>query len=200
MKTQSRQRSTKDKIMQVAMDIITAEGFQGITTRKIAARAGVNVAAVNYHFGSKDALIGEALRYLSVQLRDTFKVLQQEEGEPETLVLEFINSYTQVICKYPDIIKNIVIHAIQDMPLEGHAEYVLFVQNEGIGLIKQAIKRINPEIDDNLLTLKALNLISGLSMPFIMGKSIKELLGLDLYSDNIQKKYTALLLENIKKG
>jgi AcrR family transcriptional regulator len=200
LKTQSGKRSTKDKIMQVAMDIITAEGFQGITTRKIAARAEVNVAAVNYHFGSKDALIREALRYLSVQLRDTFKVLQREEGEPEALLLEFISSYTQVICKYPDIIKNIVIHAIQDMPLEGHTEYILFVQNEGIGLIKQAIKRISPEIDDNLLTLKALNLISGLSMPFIMGKSIKELLGLDLYSDNIQKKYTALLLENIKKG
>lgn len=49
--------STKQKILQAAMDIIAAEGLEKTTVRKIAARAGVNIAAVNYHFGGKDAVI-----------------------------------------------------------------------------------------------------------------------------------------------
>ena len=35
---------------------IEAEGLQGATIRKIADQSGVNVAAINYHFGSKEQL------------------------------------------------------------------------------------------------------------------------------------------------
>ncbi|MCF7869343.1 MAG: TetR/AcrR family transcriptional regulator [Candidatus Cloacimonetes bacterium] len=47
----------KQKIVITAIECIESEGFQNVTIRKIAARAGVNVAAVNYHFGSKEQLL-----------------------------------------------------------------------------------------------------------------------------------------------
>jgi AcrR family transcriptional regulator len=37
-------------------------GFEGTSMRQLTARAGVNLAAVNYHFGSKDALIEAVFR------------------------------------------------------------------------------------------------------------------------------------------
>lgn len=181
------------------MSIISEEGILGITTRKIAARAGANIAAINYHFGSKDALITEALRYLTVQLMDTFRILQEENEEPEALLLEFIKKYTHVICEYTDIVKYMMSQVIMNKPLEGHAEYAFFIQDEGIELIKQAIARIRPEFDDRMLSLAALNLVSGLAMPFIMGDSIKELLDMDLLSKDVQDKYIQLLLNNIKR-
>jgi len=64
-----------------------SEGFHGITVRKIAAKAGVNVAAVNYYFGSKENLISEALAYLTVQLKDTFNILKNNDKDPITLFL-----------------------------------------------------------------------------------------------------------------
>ncbi|MCF7859733.1 MAG: TetR/AcrR family transcriptional regulator [Candidatus Cloacimonetes bacterium] len=47
----------KQKIVITAIECIESEGFQNVTIRKIPASAGVNVAAVNYHFGSKEQLL-----------------------------------------------------------------------------------------------------------------------------------------------
>lgn len=197
MNIQTAQNQTRDKIIQVAMDIIASEGFQGITVRKIAAIAGVNVAAVNYHFGSKDNLITEALSYLTVKLRDTFDILKGTDKDPIALLSDFISSYMRVISEYPDIIKSLITHAIQDRPLQGHLEYSIFLQTEGIALINNMIKKALPELDDLTLSLKSLNLLSGLSMPFLMGNTINKMLKIDLFNDKAREIYAGLLLKNI---
>lgn len=199
MGVQSVKNKTKEKIIQVAMDIIALEGFHGITIRKIAANAGVNVAAVNYYFGSKENLISEAFTYLTVQLKDTFSILKNNDKDARTLLSEFITSYMSVIADYPDMIKNLITYVFQDKPMQGHAEYSLFLQTEGISLISNVIKKAAPELDDLTVSLKALNLLSGLSMPFLMGNSIKKKLDVDLFDDQIRQVYAGLLLSNITK-
>lgn len=51
------QSDTTDKILQAASSLFAEQGFNDTTLRQITARAGVNLAAVNYHFGSKERLI-----------------------------------------------------------------------------------------------------------------------------------------------
>ena len=48
---------TKDRILDVAERLFAEQGFANTPLRKITAQAGANLAAVNYHFQSKDALI-----------------------------------------------------------------------------------------------------------------------------------------------
>jgi AcrR family transcriptional regulator len=48
---------TKTRILDAAEDIFIDCGFEAMSLRQITARADVNLAAVNYHFGSKEALI-----------------------------------------------------------------------------------------------------------------------------------------------
>jgi AcrR family transcriptional regulator len=193
------QNKTKSKIIQVAMDIIASDGFQGITVRKIAARAEVNVAAINYHFGSKENLISEVLASLTVQLRSTFDVLKNDNDDPEAALLKFIINYMNVIANYPDMIKSLITYAVQDKPLQGHAEYSVFLQSEGIVLISNMIKKIVPELDNLSISLKALNLLSGLSMPYLMGNSIKKMLNVDLFDEQAKEVYAKLLLNHIAK-
>ncbi len=54
--------STKEKILDAAERLFARSGFHSTSLRTITTEAGVNLAAVNYHFGSKDALIGEIFR------------------------------------------------------------------------------------------------------------------------------------------
>ena len=54
--------STRDKLLLVGAQVFAERGFQAATVREISARAGANVAAVNYHFGDKLGLYTEVLR------------------------------------------------------------------------------------------------------------------------------------------
>ncbi|MFQ5667722.1 MAG: CerR family C-terminal domain-containing protein [Candidatus Binatia bacterium] len=53
---------TKSRLIAAASDLFAERGFHGTTARDIAARAAVNLAAGNYHYGSKKALYLEVLR------------------------------------------------------------------------------------------------------------------------------------------
>jgi len=53
---------TQTRILDAAEELFLLHGFEGASMRMLTARAGVNLAAINYHFGSKDALIEAVLR------------------------------------------------------------------------------------------------------------------------------------------
>ena len=52
---------TRTAILNAAERLYAERGFSDVTLRDIVAEANVNLAAVNYHFGSKDELIAELL-------------------------------------------------------------------------------------------------------------------------------------------
>ena len=54
--------STKDRILHAAEELFAAQGFATTSLRQVTSRADVNIAAVNYHFGSKDNLVNEVFR------------------------------------------------------------------------------------------------------------------------------------------
>ncbi len=56
--------ATREAILAAALEVYSKHGFRGATTRRIAEAAGVNEVTIFRHFGSKEALLGEALRAL----------------------------------------------------------------------------------------------------------------------------------------
>ena len=55
-------RETRQRVIDAASGLFAERGFHGTTARDIAERAGVNLAAAHYHFGSKESLYLEVLR------------------------------------------------------------------------------------------------------------------------------------------
>lgn len=53
---------TRARILSSAENLFLDNGFNGTSLRAITADAGVNLAAVNYHFGSKEHLLEEVIR------------------------------------------------------------------------------------------------------------------------------------------
>lgn len=59
---------TAERILDAAEWLFTGHGFDGTSMRMITGRAAVNLAAVNYHFGNKEALFQEVFRRRLTQL------------------------------------------------------------------------------------------------------------------------------------
>ena len=53
---------TRERILDAAEGLFVEHGFEATTMRMITGRAGVNLASINYHFGSKEALIQDVFR------------------------------------------------------------------------------------------------------------------------------------------
>lgn len=60
--TEVRSADTSERILDVAERLFMAHGYDGASMRQITGEAGVNLAAANYHFGSKEALMQEVFR------------------------------------------------------------------------------------------------------------------------------------------
>ncbi len=54
--------STKERILDTAEHLFAEQGFASTSMRQLTGHAEVNIAAVNYHFGSKDNLVAEVFR------------------------------------------------------------------------------------------------------------------------------------------
>jgi AcrR family transcriptional regulator len=70
--------ATKAAILVAAERLFALHGFQSVSVRDITAAAAVNLASVNYHFGSKDALLFEIFRRRTAELnRERARMLHE---------------------------------------------------------------------------------------------------------------------------
>lgn len=73
--------ATKAAVFCAAERLFALHGFQNVSVRDITAEAGVNLASVNYHFGSKDGLLFEIFRRRTAELnRERARMLHEANG------------------------------------------------------------------------------------------------------------------------
>jgi AcrR family transcriptional regulator len=87
--------STKDRILGAAEELFALHGFAGTSLRQVTSRADVNIAAVNYHFGSKENLVNEVFRrrmdeMSALRLSRLKAAIQQHPGELEPVLAAFV--------------------------------------------------------------------------------------------------------------
>lgn len=91
----SQQFSTKERILGAAEELFALHGFSGTSLRQVTSRADVNIAAVNYHFGSKENLVNEVFRrrmdVMSAQrLAQLRQALAETPGQLEPILAAFV--------------------------------------------------------------------------------------------------------------
>src|SRR3989338_3573659 len=82
---------TRARLLDAAREVFSQHGFQGATVREICRRAEANVAAVNYHFGSKDGLLAEALNFAPLKAMQLANI--EAGGAPEMRLRLFISDF-----------------------------------------------------------------------------------------------------------
>ncbi|HKF00084.1 MAG TPA: TetR/AcrR family transcriptional regulator [Actinomycetes bacterium] len=94
-----RSAETETRLLDGTLACLRERGVAGTTSREIAAAAGVNLAAITYHFGSKDELVAHALLHAVRQWLEPARQALTRDGDPTTRALEAIallqRSFTQ---------------------------------------------------------------------------------------------------------
>lgn len=94
--TNPRGEDTRQRILETAFELFGSEGYEGASTRTLAERAGVNLPAIQYYFGSKEGLYRAVIGHIAEQLearvaplatRITAELAAGKPGRPQLIGL-----------------------------------------------------------------------------------------------------------------
>lgn len=180
--------ATRAALLGAAKELMTAcSDADEVTSRAIAARAGVNLAMVNYCFGSREALLYEVYRLLLADAQrahpELAALMSAELPPKERLTLIHINmmrlmigsfSYSKAITKY------ILLNRTEDIGLES------------LPFIKA---HFGSRKTDDECRLIAFELTSLHELAVLRHRELAELCGLDLTDPETLEKYVRANVE-----
>lgn len=143
---------TKNRILDTAERLFAEQGYDATSLRQVIAAAGVNLAAVHYHFGSKEDLLMElVLRKLEPVNQERMRLLQQAEresaGKPrvEAILGAFLLPTATAAGRNPDFVKlmgRLVAEGIIDRLAQQHFQPLL---DRFVGAFQRALPDLDRE-------------------------------------------------------
>ncbi|MGO2089441.1 MAG: TetR/AcrR family transcriptional regulator [Oceanisphaera sp.] len=97
-------KETKQKILDAAELLFAEQGFSDTSLRQITGDAGVNLASVNYHFGSKKDLIKAVMdRYLATFMPASDTALLHLLAQPSVTLHQVFNCFVAPLMQLANI-------------------------------------------------------------------------------------------------
>ena len=112
--TQARGEDTRRRILETALDLFAAHGYEGASTRQIAEGAGVNLPAIQYYFGNKEGLyraiiediVADTERHMSGVLSRVRAALDDPGATPAgltELLCQTLEAFITVVTSGPQV-------------------------------------------------------------------------------------------------
>ena len=148
--------ATQIKILEAAEVELAECGFAGASIRNITQRAGVNVASVNYHFGSKEELIKELFRYRITPLNELrialLKKAQEDSADGVVPVSALVNilirpAVERMMSKEGQRFVQGIARCMSE-PLEFMEDLDEEIFSEIFALFCQALQKARPQLDE----------------------------------------------------
>ncbi|OUB62312.1 TetR/AcrR family transcriptional regulator [Bacillus thuringiensis] len=176
--------STKEKILNTTLELIKKEGFERVTIRKIAELSDVNIALVNYHFGSKEKLISETIRVLLISFQGTFSILDNITVPAKERLKIFLLDYVLVIRQYPELVRKII--AMGTTVFISQYEYGNFLKRLGFSKVKNILSEITNETDQEILMMMTVQIFGSIFLPTLMMPILES--GADIKVPSVEKQ------------
>ncbi len=145
----------KEHIINVAIELFSEKGFEATSIRELAAKADVNVAMVNYYFGSKDKLFEAIVERKASYMKGKLEELASNKELTEIQKMDvLIENYVDRLLSQPNyhrlihqelLVKQRV--TLQDNIVKIFSGNTLIVKSIiESGIKKKLFKKVDPEL------------------------------------------------------
>jgi TetR/AcrR family transcriptional regulator, regulator of cefoperazone and chloramphenicol sensitivity len=160
--------ATRDHILKTTIALLDAEpNPKQLTTRAIASAAGVGIGLINYHFGSKDKLVNEAL-WAVIGTEAQGWLALDADGDPEARLRGLLQTTAAMAMARRDLLRHAMLGEIQQSSFT--------VQHMVLPLLRDTL----PNEDELRLRLRTYALVAALQAAFVQLDALGDYLGHDL--------------------
>ncbi|KPJ96292.1 MAG: hypothetical protein AMS18_01115 [Gemmatimonas sp. SG8_17] len=129
-------RGTAADLVAAARELFAEHGYTGASIRAITQRAGANLGAITYHFGSKDALYEAAIESVAEPMRSHLRDAAGSAGTPLERIDRMVRAMFQYLQANPAMSRLLTQQLASVRPLPGPALNTL---RANIGLMASLI-------------------------------------------------------------
>lgn len=141
----------RQELVLAAYELIGENGFEGLRTRDVAARVGVNIATLHYYFPTKEALIEGVLEHAMMRFRSTLA----PHGSPADQLRNHLRAVRKLLAEEPElraVMGELALRSARDKKIAG----IMAEMYEGWhvtmrGLLRRGVKEgaLRPELDSD---------------------------------------------------
>ncbi len=182
------------KIMEAAIECIEQFGLRGATNRRIAEKAGVNLAAINYYFRSKENLIA---RVMETTLHNAFDWEDIQKLPGSTAKERCIAVFDELIeggCNYPGITRA----HFYDLIADGNYDSQIVTKYQGfIKRLSEDLFQRGTQLTREQLNLAVSQIASACFMAILAPRMNEDSLGLNFCNSETRRQFVTTLVEKL---
>ncbi len=174
----------RERILSVAEELFAEKGYYGVGVREIASKAKVNIAAINYYFGSKKGLYLEVFEKIFIprtqEIRQKFREsIKRDQLSLENVVKSLVEA---VFSSFPTEKERNVHFSLFIRALTQHSEATELIVEKGLKpLIKEVVGTLKNfvHLSETELYLSVFSIIGQIIQFQFLGHFVKETLKKD---------------------
>lgn len=165
------QEKRRGELVEAAFHQIAERGFEGLRTRDIAARAGVNIATIHYYFPTKESLIGGVLEHAMARFRTTL----EPKGSPADQLRNHLRAVRNLLIEEPEVgivMGELDLRSARDESIAAILRETNDTWHKAVrGLLRRAVKagQLRPEADSDGVAALVMSTLAAMTLPTMAG-------------------------------
>jgi AcrR family transcriptional regulator len=189
--------TTQTKILDATVKLLLTTPPGELTTRMIAGEAKVNIAAINYHFRSKEELVNRAMEAATAMAFEKgVGVLLAPGRDPVERLRDFLTGYAYGLVKFPGLTRTAFFGLFhKDDSKTFYGRYMkemlekvgqVIVEAQGPNIARESGTQSTADPDS---ATTALRVLSCVIFPFLLSNTLREAGAVDYSDDEARKRY-----------
>jgi AcrR family transcriptional regulator len=167
--TSAAKEDRRQALVRAAYNQIAENGFEGLRTREVAAKVGLNIATLHYYFPTKEALIAGVVDYAMQRFRSTLA----PHGSPADQLAGHLRAVRDLLRDEPElggVMGELALRSARDPQIAAIMESTNDTWDRTVrGLLQRAVRHghMRPELDSDDVAAVIVAVLTSMTLPTV---------------------------------